>query len=133
MVNKVILIGNLGKDPEIRTLESGSKVASFTLATNESYKDKNNEWQTNTEWHNIVAWSYLADKAERELKKGSSVFVEGKLTYRKYNDKNGVEKYITEIVASSLNSLDKKERISINPSDQSVSAEAPVDNSDMPF
>lgn len=133
MVNKVILIGNLGKDPEIRTLESGSKVASFTLATNESYKDKNNEWQTNTEWHNIVVWNYLADKAERELKKGSSVFVEGKLTYRKYNDKNGVEKYITEIVASSLNSLDKKERISINPSDQSVSAEAPVDNSDMPF
>jgi single-strand DNA-binding protein len=79
------------------------------LATTESYKDKNDTWQKITEWHSIVAWRNLAERAERDLKKGSSVFVEGKLSYRKY-EKDGVEKYITEIVASTLNSLEKREK-----------------------
>lgn len=109
MVNKVTLIGNLGRDPEVRTLENGTKVGSFTLATNESYKDKNDQWQTLTEWHNIVVWRYQAEKAERELKKGSLAYVEGKITHRKYQDKDGVERFTTEIVAAQIYSLERKE------------------------
>jgi single-strand DNA-binding protein len=109
MVNKVTLIGNLGRDPEIRTLENGSKVGTFSLATNESYKDKNDTWQTLTEWHNIVVWRGLAEKAERDLKKGSLAYIEGKITHRKYQDKDGVERSVTEIVASAVNLLEKKE------------------------
>ena len=113
MVNKITLIGNLGKDPDIRTLENGTKVCTFSLATNENFKDKNDNWQTVTDWHNIVAWRYLADKAERELKKGSLVYIEGKMTYRKFTDKEGLEKTSAEVVASVLQSLDKREN---NPS-----------------
>ena len=110
MYNKVVLIGNLGKDPEIRHLEGGSSVARLTLATNENYKDKDGNWQNMTEWHNIVAWRQLAEAAERTMKKGSTVFVEGKLKTRSYKDQNGVERYVTEIEATTLKSLDKKER-----------------------
>ena len=109
MYNKVILIGNLGKDPEVRHLDGGVSVAKFSLATNESYKDKSGEWVQKTEWHDIVLWRGLAEKAERELKKGSSAFVEGKLTHRKWQDKEGVERYTTEVVANVLRSLDKRE------------------------
>lgn len=109
MVNKVTLVGNLGRDPEIRTLENGTKVGTFSLATNESYKDKNDQWQTLTEWHNIVVWRGLAEKAERDLKKGHLVFVEGKITHRKYQDKDGVERTTTEIVASVIHSLERRE------------------------
>lgn len=109
MVNKVILIGHLGRDPEVRTLENGSKVGTFSLATNESYKDKTDNWQTLTEWHNIVVWRGQAERAERELKKGSLAYIEGKITHRKYQDKDGIEKSITEIVAFTVNSLDRKE------------------------
>lgn len=109
MVNKVTLIGNLGRDPEIRTLENGAKVGTFSLATNENYKDKNDTWQTLTEWHNIVVWRGLAEKAERDLKKGSLVYIEGKIAHRKYQDKDGVERSVTEIVASALNLLEKRE------------------------
>ena len=109
MVNKVTLIGHLGREPEVRTLENGSKVGTFTLATSESYKDKNDTWQNLTEWHNIVVWRYLAEKTERELKKGGLAYVEGKITHRKYQDKEGQEKTITEIVASLVNSLEKRE------------------------
>lgn len=114
MINKVTLIGHLGRDPETRTLESGAKVSTFTLATSESYKDKNDQWQSLTEWHNIVAWRYQAEKAERELKKGSLAYVEGKITHRKYNDKDGVERSITEIVAAQIISLDRKDPQSRN-------------------
>jgi single-strand DNA-binding protein len=109
MINKVTLIGHLGKDPEIRTLENGTKVGTFSLATNENYKDKNDTWQTITEWHNIVVWRGLAERAERELKKGNLAYIEGKITHRKYNDKDGVERSTTEIVANSVNSLEKRE------------------------
>ncbi len=110
MINKVILVGNLGKDPEIRTLENGTKVGTFSIATNESYKDKNDQWQTLTEWHNVVVWRGLAERAERELKKGGMAYVEGKLTHRRYNDKDGVERSITEIVANVCNSLERREK-----------------------
>ena len=109
MINKVTLVGNLGRDPEIRTLENGTKVGTFSLATNESYKDKNDAWQTLTEWHNIVVWRGLAEKAERELKKGGLAYIEGKITHRKYQDKDGQEKSVTEIVANNLNSLERRE------------------------
>jgi single-strand DNA-binding protein len=102
MRNKVLLIGNLGQDPEIKTLESGKKVARFTLATNESYKNSEGQKVEETTWHNIVAWNGLADTASRFLKKGREVAVEGKLVYRSYEDKKGVTKYITEIVLNDL-------------------------------
>ncbi len=114
MINKVTLVGNLGKDPEIRTLENGTKVGTFSLATTESYKDKSDTWQNLTEWHNIVVWRYLAEKCERELKKGNLAYVEGKITHRKYNDKDGVERTTTEIVAVTVNSLERREK-SNNP------------------
>lgn len=109
MINKVILIGNLGRDAEIRNLPNGSKVARFPIATNESYKDKNGDWQTITDWHDIVAWRALADRAERDCKKGNTVFVEGKLRRRKYTDQNGVERISVEVEAENIRVLDKKE------------------------
>ena len=90
MINKVTLVGNLGKDPEIKHLEGGASVAKFSLATNENYRDKNGEWQTQTEWHDIVAWRQLAEKAARDLHKGSLVYIEGKITHRKWQDKEGL-------------------------------------------
>ena len=109
MINKVLLIGNLGKDPEVRRLESGAAVAKFSLATNESYKDKNGEWQTQTEWHDVVVWRNLAERAERDLKKGKLVYVEGKLTHRKWQDKDGNDRYTTEVVANTFRLLEKRE------------------------
>ena len=109
MINKVILIGNLGRDPEVRTLESGAKVGKFSVATNESYRDKSGEWQTLTEWHNIVVWRGLAERAERDLKKGSMVYIEGKLTHRSWQDKDGVERYTTEVVANQLRILERRD------------------------
>ncbi len=109
MINKVILIGNLGKDPEIRTLESGASYAKMSVATNESYKDKNGEWQNITEWHNIIMWRALAERAEKQLKKGSLVYIEGKLTSRSYQDQDGNTKYITEVRANSYRLLEKRE------------------------
>lgn len=109
MINKVILIGNLGKDPEIRHLENGASVANFSVATNENYRDKSGEWQTVTEWHNIVAWRNLAERAERDLKKGSLVYIEGKLNTRKWQDRDGNDRYTTDVVALTLRGLEKRE------------------------
>lgn len=101
-VNKVILLGNLGKDPEIRVTESGRKVANFSLATTESYKDKNGERVDNTEWHNIVFWGPIAEVIEKYLRKGSQVYIEGKLRTRSYEDKEGVKKYVTEVMGQNM-------------------------------
>lgn len=109
MINKVTLIGNMGKDPEVRRLENGTAVARLTVATNESYRDKSGEWQTVTEWHNVICWRYLAERAETQLKKGSLVYVEGKLTTRKWQDKDGNDRYSTEVVANTFRSLERKE------------------------
>jgi single-strand DNA-binding protein len=101
-VNRVILIGNLGKDPEIRSLEGGVKVANFSLATTESYKGKNGEKVDQTEWHNIVLWRGLAEVAENYLKKGNSIYVEGKIRTRDWTDKDGNKRYTTEIIADNM-------------------------------
>lgn len=100
--NKVQLIGNLGNNPEIITLESGKKLAKMSIATNESYKNAQGEKVTDTQWHNVVAWNKTADIIENYLQKGSEVAIEGKLTNRSYEDKDGVKKYITEVVCNEL-------------------------------
>ena len=102
-VNKVILIGNLGKDPEVKHTPQGTPVAKFSLATNERYKDKDGNWQDRTEWHNIVVWQRLAEIAGEYLKKGGKVYIEGRLHTRSWDDKQtNQKKYMTEVVASDL-------------------------------
>lgn len=102
-VNKVILVGNLGKDPEVKYTPSGVPVAKFSLATNERYKDKGGEWQERTEWHNIVAWQRLAEIVGEYVKKGSKIYVEGRLQTSSWEDKqSGEKKYRTEIVVNDL-------------------------------
>jgi single-strand DNA-binding protein len=104
MVNKAILIGNLGKDPVVRHTANGIPVATFSLATSESYKDESGERIDKTEWHNIVLWRGLAEVAEKYLKKGMRVYIEGKITTREY-EQDGVKKYITEIVGNTMQIL----------------------------
>jgi len=109
-INKVILVGNLGKDPEVRYLEGGTAVANFPIATSESFKDKTTgERKTITEWHNIVLWRGLAEIAEKYLKKGNQVYIEGKLRTRQWQDKDGNKRYTTEVIADNLQMLGKKE------------------------
>lgn len=98
--NSVRLIGNLGMDPEVKGLNNGKKLAKFSIATKESYKDENGERVTETQWHNLVVWGKQAEVAARYLKKGSEVAVEGKLTSRSYTDKEGVKRYVTEIMVN---------------------------------
>jgi len=103
MINKVTLLGNVGKDPEIKTTSTGKKVATFSLATTEKYSG-----ESKTTWHNIVVWEKLAEICEKYVKKGSQIFVEGKISYRDYTDKNDVKHFITEIVASEIKLLGGK-------------------------
>lgn len=107
-LNKVTLIGRLGKDPEIQRFDENMMVAKFSIATSESYKDKTGNLIENTEWHNIVIWRKLAEIAEKFLKKGSMVYLEGKLRSRSWDDKDGTKRYTTEIVADNFIMLDKK-------------------------
>lgn len=141
-VNKVILIGNLGRDPEIRALESGVKVARFSLATTESYNDRNTGQRVDqTEWHNIVLWRGLAEIAEKYLRKGNQVYIEGKLQTRSYQDKDGITKYSTEIVGQNMNMLGGKPgpaESSFESPAQSVSTppdpiDLPEETDDLPF
>ena len=106
--NKVQLIGNLGMNPEVKALENGKKVAKFTLATNETYKNQNGERVTDTQWHNVVAWGKTAELMEQLLTKGKEVMLEGKLTNRSWDDKDGNKRYITEIVANEFMLLSAK-------------------------
>ena len=102
-VNKVILVGNLGKDPEVKYTPQGTAVAKITVATNESFKDKGGQWQERTEWHNVVLWQRLAEIAGEYLKKGSKVYIEGRLQTRSWEDKQtNQKKYMTEIVAGTM-------------------------------
>ena len=132
-VNKVILLGNLGKDPEVRRLDDGRAVANFSLATSETYKNKSGEKVTNTEWHNIVLWSPLADIAENYLKKGSQVYIEGKISNRSYEDKDGVKKYISEVVGREITllgrPLEQHDNTHNNPSENKNNS----DEDDLPF
>jgi single-strand DNA-binding protein len=123
-VNKVILIGNLGKDPDVRYLDNGVAVANMSIATTENYKNKKGDRVSQTEWHEIVLWRGLAEIAEKYLKKGSSVYIEGKIRTNKWVDKEGVTRNKVEIMADKMNMLSK----SINNEDVS-------DNSlnDLPF
>ncbi|HEX6915950.1 MAG TPA: single-stranded DNA-binding protein [Chitinophagaceae bacterium] len=105
--NKVQLIGNLGTNPEVKQTENGKKLARFSIATNEEYKNAKGERVKETQWHNLVAWGKLAEIIEKYLAKGSEVAVEGKLVYRNYNDKEGVKRYFTEIVVNDLLMLSK--------------------------
>lgn len=113
-LNKVMLIGNVGRDPEVRYLDGnssngpGAKVATFTLATSERYRDRNGETRENTEWHNIVAWRNSADVAEKFIHKGTQVYIEGKLRTRSYNDATGNKKYTTEVVVDNLQLLGRR-------------------------
>ncbi|HAO99548.1 MAG TPA: single-stranded DNA-binding protein [Fibrobacteres bacterium] len=101
-LNKVMLIGNLGKDPEVRAVPSGVKVANFSIATTESYTDKNGQKVEKTEWHNIVMWRGLAEVAEKYLRKGKQIYVEGRLQTRSWDDQNGQKKYMTEVLADNM-------------------------------
>ena len=113
-LNKVMLIGNIGKDPEIRYLDgnapggTGTKVATFPLATSERYRDRNGEQRENTEWHNIVAWRGLADTIEKFVRKGTQLYVEGRLRTRSWTDQSGAKRYTTEIVADNIQLLGKR-------------------------
>lgn len=118
-INKVILVGNLGKDPDIRTFETGVKKASFTLATSEIRKDKDGNRVELTEWHNIICWRNLAEVAEKYLFKGKQIYLEGKLRTRSWED-NGVKHYITEIEASTFTMLGSK-----SDNEQPVVAQVP--------
>jgi single-strand DNA-binding protein len=108
-INKVILVGNVGRDPEVRHLDSGVAVATFTLATSESYVAKNGDRVTSTEWHNIVLWRGLADVAEKYVKKGKQLYIEGRIRTRSYEDKDGQKKYVTEIYGDVMKLLGSRE------------------------
>jgi single-strand DNA-binding protein len=135
-VNKVILIGNLGKDPEVRSIDTGVKVASFTLATSETYTDRSSgEKKELTDWHDVVVWRGLADVVEKYLKKGMKVYVEGKLRKKSWQDKEGNTRYNTEIVADQLTLLSPKNegsetvnRSKIYSSEGTPSPPSPINN-----
>ena len=139
-VNRVILVGNLGKDPEIRNLEGGAKVASFPLATSEKYTNRNGEKVDQTEWHNIQVWGKLADIVEQWMKKGQMVYVEGRLRTRTWEDKEKVKRYTTEIIADNIKMLGGKRddqaapqntEKSIQNAEKEINIPSPED--DLPF
>ena len=155
-LNKVMLIGNVGKDPEVRYLESNganpnanAKVASFPLATTERYRDRNGELRENTEWHNIVAWRSSADVCERYVKKGTQLYIEGRLRTRQWNDQAGNKRYTTEVIADTLQLLGRRPDGDAQPAAQqpvpqpavqpaapavpSAPAPAPGPEDDLPF
>lgn len=115
MKNKVHLIGHLGATPEVRNLNSGKKVAQFSLATSESYKNSAGERVQETQWHTVIAWNKLAEIVESYMDRGMQVAIEGKLVYRSYEDKNGVKRNITEVVAADILMLDKKGKVQNEP------------------
>jgi single-strand DNA-binding protein len=138
MVNKVVLVGNAGQDPEVRHLDSGVTVANFTLATNETYKDKSGERVTQTEWHRIVLWRGLAEVAEKFVKKGELLYIEGRLRTRSWDDKDGNKRYTTEVFADSLKMLGRKsDHASAAGNEQTAETESPgveiSENDDLPF
>jgi single-strand DNA-binding protein len=139
-VNKVILIGNLGKDPEVTRLESGVKKAVFSLATTEVYRNKEGEKVNHTEWHNVILWRGLAEVAENYLKKGNTVFIEGRIRKREYEDKDGVKRYITDILGDNMTMLSSGQRPPSEPGAESGSEKGengngivPVPEDDLPF
>jgi len=144
MINKAILVGNVGNEPEIRTLDNDTKVATFSLATSERYQDKSGQRQERTEWHRIVAWRGLAGTIEQYVHKGTKLYIEGRITYRQYKDKDGNDRFTTEIVANEMKMLDSRNGGSSNsggsvgePATNYDSApqptQAPLEADDLPF
>lgn len=138
-VNKAILIGNLGKDPEIRYMPNGDQVTKISIATTENWKDKNGEKHEKTEWHRVTFYRKLAEIAGEYLKKGQSVYIEGRLETRKWTDKDGIERYTTEIIASDMKMLSNKQNANSNESDLTQQRSDNTDtgfddmNDDIPF
>jgi single-strand DNA-binding protein len=130
-VNKVILIGNLGRDPELRYLPSGQAVAKFTLATGMRWKDKTGQLQERTDWHNIVAFGRQGEVCNEYLKKGSPIYVEGRIQTRSWEDKDGNKKYMTEIIAQSVNMLGRKGEPEEEVPEEV--AETKTEDEDLPF
>ena len=138
--NNAVLIGNLGKDPEVKHLESGSIVANFSLATSKKFKNKAGEMQEQTQWHNLVCWGKLAEIAEKWLKKGQKIAAQGEIQYRSYDDKDGNKRYVTEINCENFEMLGgKSDESAPAPSSKPASKPAPApaqaaeDDDDLPF
>lgn len=134
-INKVILVGRLGRDPEVRYTPTGTAVANISVATNEVWKDKQTgENQESTEWHRVVFFARLAEIVGQYLKKGANVYIEGKLKTTKYQDKNGVDKYTTQIIANELQMLDTKaDASSMHVDEQKKEENAQLQDDDIPF
>jgi single-strand DNA-binding protein len=137
-INKVILIGNLGKDPELKYTPQGTPVAKLSVATNERFKGKDGQWQDRTEWHNVVLWQRLAEIAGEHLKKGSKIYIEGRLETRSWDDKqSGQKKYATEIVAKDLVMLGADGRTANtsapNTAGSAITPSHPITDDDVPF
>ena len=109
MINKVILVGNLGQDPELKYTQSGIAVATLSVATNRAWRDKDDNWQDETEWHRVIVWAQAAERCSSSFSKGNKVYVEGRLQTRKWQDQNGNDRYTTEIVSNVLKNLTPKE------------------------
>lgn len=141
MINRVTLVGRLGADPEIRTLGSGTTVAKFGLATSERYRDRDGNWQEETQWHDVVLWRQLAERAQRSLTKGSLIYLEGKLTHRKWQDRDGNPRKTTEVVGAMVRILDGRRDEEGGPAPVTSTAPAPAPHSapgggeddDLPF
>ena len=145
MINKVILLGNVGKDPEIKYFDNESSVANFSLATSETYTNKNGEKVTNTEWHNVQAWRGLAKVVEKYVRKGDLIYIEGRIKTRSYDDKDGNKKYVTEILADEmkmLGSRGNKDNVGYNSTSSNsisssvqdnISVDSGNDIDDLPF
>ena len=132
-VNKVILVGNVGKDPEVKHLENDLSLARFPMATSERFKNRQGERTERTEWHNIVVWRGLAKVVEDYVKKGSQLYIEGRIQTRKYQDRDGNDRYATEIVADNMQMLDRKGSGDSSPSTASASAaQEPAPSPDYP-
>jgi len=135
-INKVILVGNLGKDPELRYTPNGTAVANFPLATTSRWKDSSGEFQEKTDWHRIIAWGRQAEVCNEYLKKGSQVFVEGRIQYRSFDDKEGNKRFVTEIIAGVVRMLGRKEPEPAPPPEEmaDVEKEASTEGEeDLPF
>lgn len=139
-VNKVILVGNVGKDPEVKYLDNSVAVCNFSLATSETYNNKNGEKVTQTEWHNIVLWRKLAEIAETYVKKGMQIYIEGQIRTRNWEDKDGVKRYTTEIFGTNMQMLGRKADNASAPqasstTTQPVASETPIaeETDDLPF
>ncbi len=132
-LNRALLIGNVGNDPEIRTINNQEKVASFRLATTERYKDRNGEVKESTEWHQVTAWGKMADIVEKFVKKGCQLYVEGKITTRKWTDKDGNDRFTTEIRAEGIQILGKRETTATRQEESPALKELKEGDGDLPF